>query len=54
MDKILLKILNVICNLIFPRVTSIINRFLNTGEIIDNLRKAHVTQIMKDGDKWSL
>ena len=48
------KILKSICDIISPCLTNIINRSLTTGVFPDNLKKARVTPIPKEGDKSNL
>ena len=53
-NTIPVKILKSICDIISPYLTSIINRSLSTGVVPDNLKKARVTPIPKEGDKCNL
>ena len=51
LNTIPVKILKSICNLISPCLTNIINMSLTVGVFPDNLKKADMTPIPKEGDK---
>ena len=54
LNTIPVKILKLMCDIINPCLTNIINRSITTGVFPDNLKKARVTPIPKEGDKCNL